>query len=536
MYNVFIVDDETIILSGIKFLIDWEKNDCVIMNTARNGRDALEKIRAFQPDIILCDIKMPIMDGVQLLEIVHREFPSIVFIMLTNLQEFHLVREAIHNRALDYLLKNQLDAPLLEEALAKAKKEHDQRRRLMQDDKFQYYDKIRQKELVQKACLEILFSADASSLSHAQFILAQNKMLDGYSVLYIPLDFSPLPNFQTLTNDSRTSLTAWEKELAARLCSSLFGENYLFIDTGQNDSLTVFLWGQGKNWEKKCALFSSKFSSASENITQVRPCVCSTPCFFGAGQIDQLRQSYFQAIEYFYLNGDTDFVGLSESLPSFEPLGLSGIGSQLEAELNSRNLTGCMLLLDKAIDRLKNTVHQKSQAAWLCNELYRSVSKALSSENLDTNTNAEIRMLITRSQVIRWIENLKNTIAAFLGFRASSKSAPVEKARQYVIDHVEEHISLQEAAEAVCISPSYLSTLFKQQYNQSFVSFINQTKVERACALIAEKNLLSREIAYQLGFENAYYFSKVFRRYTGMTPSEYKKSLKDNEQETAPSD
>ena len=155
MYNVFIVDDETIILSGIKFLIDWEKNDCVIMNTARNGSDALEKIRAFQPDIILCDIKMPIMDGVQLLEIVHREFPSIVFIMLTNLQEFHLVREAIHNRALDYLLKNQLDAPLLEEALAKAKKEHDQRRRLMQDDKFQYYDKIRQKELVQKACLEI---------------------------------------------------------------------------------------------------------------------------------------------------------------------------------------------------------------------------------------------------------------------------------------------------------------------------------------------------------------------------------------------
>ena len=59
MYNVFIVDDETIILSGIKFLIDWEKNDCVIMNTARNGRDALEKIRAFQPDIILCDSKMP---------------------------------------------------------------------------------------------------------------------------------------------------------------------------------------------------------------------------------------------------------------------------------------------------------------------------------------------------------------------------------------------------------------------------------------------------------------------------------------------
>ena len=77
---------------------------------------------------------------------------------------------------------------------------------------------------------------------------------------------------------------------------------------------------------------------------------------------------------------------------------------------------------------------------------------------------------------------------------------------------------------SVNISAGYLSTLFKKQYNQSFIGFINQVKVERACELIAEKKYLISEISYRLAFENAYYFAKVFRRYTGMSPSEWEKA------------
>ena len=87
MYKVMIVDDETIILSGIKFLVDWEKIGCVISATARNGEDALEQIRKMPPDIVLADINMPVMDGITLLSKVSQEFPHIVFIMLTNLEE-----------------------------------------------------------------------------------------------------------------------------------------------------------------------------------------------------------------------------------------------------------------------------------------------------------------------------------------------------------------------------------------------------------------------------------------------------------------
>lgn len=84
---------------------------------------------------------------------------------------------------------------------------------------------------------------------------------------------------------------------------------------------------------------------------------------------------------------------------------------------------------------------------------------------------------------------------------------------------------LQDAADYVCISPGYLSALFKKQYNQNFVDYINEVKTNRACELIREGKYRICEISYMLGFENAYYFTRVFKRHTGMTPTEYQKQL-----------
>ena len=526
MYNCLIVDDETIILSGIKFLIDWEKNDCAIMDTARNGRDALEKIRSCPPDIVLCDINMPVLNGMELLKICNEEFPSIVFVMLTNLQEFDLARDAIRYRAADYLLKVQLEAPALEESLQKAKKEYERRSKLAEADRMHFYDEKKARELVRDACLEILFSPDEEALKRAGEVLDKNHMLEGYGLVYIPFDYSEVPNAERLDAEARRELTAWEKELATRLCETVFGSSCLFISTGQTDCLTLFVWHQGKEWESRMALFSSKFSSASRNITQALPSILVTGCFYGKEQLSACRNEYFSLIQYFYLDELTSSRNLSGEPTVFEPLGLAGIGSQLENELNAKNLTGCTLLLDRAIRRIQETTHQKSQAIWLCNELYRCAAKALQDSSLnDTTVYAEIENLMTSRQVVGWIEKLKNSLTETIWQEANLKSEPVEKARQYVLSHIEDRLSLQDVADEVCISPGYLSTLFKKQYSQSFVSFINQAKVEHACRLIQERKYLISEISCRLSFENAYYFAKVFKRYMGMTPSEYEKSL-----------
>ena len=132
---------------------------------------------------------------------------------------------------------------------------------------------------------------------------------------------------------------------------------------------------------------------------------------------------------------------------------------------------------------------------------------------------------MTRQQVLRWIEKLKNSLVEVLWQDSNTRSEPVERARQYVLDHIEDRLLLQDVANEVCISAGYLSTLFKRQYHQSLVSFINQAKVEYACRLIQERKYRISEISFRLSFENAYYFARVFKKYMGMTPTEYEKSL-----------
>jgi two-component system response regulator YesN len=108
----------------------------------------------------------------------------------------------------------------------------------------------------------------------------------------------------------------------------------------------------------------------------------------------------------------------------------------------------------------------------------------------------------------------------------------VKKARQYILDNVEKRIMLQEVAEYVCISPGYLSTLFRREYKQNLVDFINQAKIDLACELLRENKYRINEISYKVGFDNAFYFTRVFHRRTGLTPSEYQARVRQGVKKT----
>ena len=142
MYQVLLVDDEPLILSGIKFMLDWNKNNCQIAGTARNGQQAMEKIRTLHPDIVICDIAMPGMTGTELLQLAAKEFPHVVFIMLTNHPDFQLAQHSLRYRAVDYLLKSDLEPEALERSLAAAQAECRTRAKLnrveMVDDYYLY--------------------------------------------------------------------------------------------------------------------------------------------------------------------------------------------------------------------------------------------------------------------------------------------------------------------------------------------------------------------------------------------------------------
>ena len=190
MYKVMIVDDETIILSGIKSLLDWEKNDCELVATARNGQDALEQIRRMPVDIVLVDLNMPVMDGITLMKTVNEEFPDIVFIVLTNLEEFELARQAMKYRAIDYLVKSRLEASRLEEVISRAKKERGTRTYRTVADAANHLKFDEQRKVVSKVIQEAVFFRGGKQREAYIEILKDSGVLSDYGYFYIPFEFT----------------------------------------------------------------------------------------------------------------------------------------------------------------------------------------------------------------------------------------------------------------------------------------------------------------------------------------------------------
>ena len=131
MYKVLLVDDEPLVLIGIKNILDWQSEECICIASATSGTEALQAVMADEPDIIIADINMPAMSGIELLRRTNEINPNIVFIMLTNLQDFDLAVKSLRFRAIDYLLKTKLDAKTLSDSLKNAKEESDSRRNSM---------------------------------------------------------------------------------------------------------------------------------------------------------------------------------------------------------------------------------------------------------------------------------------------------------------------------------------------------------------------------------------------------------------------
>lgn len=520
MYHILLVDDEPIILSGIKFLIDWEKINCKVVDTARNGQQALDKMRLLHPHIVICDISMPVLNGIQLLEQAAIESPDTVFIMLTNHSDFALARDALRFGAVDYLVKSELEAATLEKSLAHACNEWNNRAKLNRVTMVDDYLETNRATLLKDALLRS-FSKKPDAAANA--ILSENGVLQNYGAVCILLDFSGLTGYESLSQQELQRLVDWEEEICSKVARSMFPCCELCTQDGQG--LLLLCWGMTpKSWKTTLPLFAQKFAAASTTVTQIEPHLLASSLFFDETEFDDCHRQLFQLQTHFYLTGESGILYDDITPVLAESLYFSGFADRLKAELKAKNNAGCQALIDRAIERIETRPHKKSSAVCLCGELY-DVLLALP-DDFSSDMGKYLKHMMTRTHVVRWLQQLKNELGEYLGSSAIDKFALIEKAKEYVQNNIEKRIMLQDVADYVCISPGYLSALFKKQDNQNLMDYINQEKVKRACQFIRQGNHLVYEISHKLGYDNAYYFTRVFKRYMGQTPTEYQKGLR----------
>ena len=413
MYRILLADDEPIILSGLQTMLNWEQLDCTVAGTARNGKQALEFITRSHPDIVICDINMPLFSGLELIAACADQYPEIVFIMLTNHQDFHMAQQSLRSRAVDYLLKIELDEEKLAHSTRLAIAECEKRRKLFRASPYLHAETPLDAVLLRHVSVLLAGSGDEST-EKAIAGLARQKADHRCALSMLSMDPSHIPNIDMFTQDERIRLFSFHRSLVEDVAQKLFQDQPYAISPPEpgGDSILLFFWNLPDT--SVISRFHTKLTATLGDISQMQIVLLTSSILSG----QELRDLHLQA----------------ELL-------------RRELEVSPRSL----LFYDQSM----------------------------------------------------------------------GKADYVAAAKRYVEGHILERVLVQDVAAAIGITPNYLSSLFKKQLGQNFMDYVNATKINCACTLLRGGKHLVYEVSHMLGYDNAYYFTKVFKRYMKVTPTEY---------------
>lgn len=527
MLKILIVDDEPLVQIGIKSMINWTDYGLEVCGTAVNGEAALALIREYAPEIVITDIKMPIMNGLDLIKACREEFGSIpLFIVLTSYEEFALIKQALTYQVVDYLIKLELDADTLGDCIrrtlerleelknSKAYKQSGGRPTLQS-----YHDKFFIR------LLHNLFD------SREQFeIQLQDLRLDFSGGAYLACHGEIHSDFAAHMDTSKQM--------------NLYSSSLQIIQNILSKYLSCYVISLDKQHFAVVCLFSRKEDVDSGGIRSAMDNACAMAHNYfnvwlsiGIGSpVDdpmKISLSYQEARQAFGL------ADRQEPVVSFSQKGPSSCRSSFNIALFRNALTQAFEEFDT--DVLHRTLteitelfsanpdHYLQAMDGACNILYLALS--LLPDGEDTLQEIFVsfpdgcRSIYRQkdvAQIIQWLIILRDGLCSILKSRRKTyKDHVVSNVQKYINSHIEERLTLNDVAAVFGLSPNYLSALFRKNCQIGFSEYITQKKISRAKALLLQEDLKIYEVAEQLGFESAFYFSKVFKKVEGISPREY---------------
>lgn len=529
MIKLLIVDDEPLVQIGIKSMLNWADYGIEICGTAMNGEVALSMIEEFSPQLVITDIKMPIMNGLDLVKTCRERYGSIpVFIMLTSYEEFQLVRTALSYQVADYLVKLELTPTALEESIGRAlERLREYQASLAYKDSGQppllqsYQDKFFLRLLhslfeneeqfqYQAGDLKLDFSDACYIAAHCEIHesgqqqMSQEQLMNLYSsslqmvreILsrYLPcyvvsLD---LKHFSLIFHFPAQEELDWNLVLEAlhNACSMVHNYFSVWLSAGLGGPVDSPLQIARSYQEARQA---AALTSESAPVTRFADIAEDSDAFHNYFNLSLFREAIIKAFEEF----DTDV--LSDTIEE-----LCGLFSS----------SGCRLL--QAMDGA-------------CNILYLAISLLPDGEKTVAGIFEDvpagyrsIYQAASPQQVVDWLRILRDGLCQVLkSKRKTYKDNVVAGVQKYIDSHVEDRLLLNEVAGVFGLSPNYLSSLFKKTCSIGFTEYVTQKKISLAKSLLLEQDMKIYEAADRLGFESAFYFSKVFKKVEGISPREF---------------
>lgn len=497
MYKVLVVEDMDLTRDDIVHLIDWEKHGFELLPDARNGKIGLEYARRYQPDIVITDIKMPVMTGLDMVEALMKLEKKPAVILLTAYEEFELAKRALQMGVQTFMLKYEIDEEVLLRELNRCveglkRQKNIEELRLRQ--KLRYIMKgnlevpgAEENVLGWKGSVSLLFlqipSLDSREILNEekiQDILEQNIEAEKFRVVYMRergLVIFRKDRLYLSEVQDRDSVKHFAAQVQ-RVIEQEFGKNTAIAIGGSikaNKDIPVC-------WQRAERVMGNY-------VFEKGSCILETP-----PEEDKINMSQTLKENVREIEGDLENGNFLQALETLE---------RIRTELvRSRNL----YWYKKVVNRL----------------LYLLEEKSLEAEQKEAEEKVgALKEEYGRMTVFGFCERFKE-IAEILEEEESEQfSGKIRRAKAYIREHYAQDISLNELADHMGMNPMYLSRLFKKEMGMNFSAYLTKVRVEKAIELLKQGDYKIYEVSQMVGYQTVQYFSKVFKKETGKSPKDF---------------
>lgn len=535
MITAMIVDDEPIIRKGIKTEIDWESIGIQVIDEAANGRDGLAKALIKKPDIVITDIKMPIMDGIKLSAALKEKLPKTKVVFLSGYSDVDYLRQAIKLNAVDYLLK-PVSLQELVNLMVKLKSRIEQETVDYKNQLLSNQLLIRNLPWIRNKCINQFIGG---SITEEEFRYQAEKVMHinltgpTYQMVAFNID-----NYYQMVSrgEKETDLL---KYAVSNIASEILEKAArVTICDGGDSTLLALLSTEAAVGEvveccKEIQFYIRKYYNISVTI--------------GIGekveQLSELKISCLQAkkaVESKISEGNNRIIVMNGDANNKNTGAKLFLSAKEEKELIEKTELLSKIQMQQVLDDLFRKYFygqpvDRKTAEQLCMNLILIAVRELQQGQLapekvlqqDYYYYDEISKYETLTDLELWIKSIFNKVLYALETQRSSKYKNIVTAGiEYVKNHYKENIMVTDVANYVFVTPNYFSKVFKEETGENFTEWLGKYRIECAKQLMTRQpNMKNYQVAEEVGFSDYKYFTYIFKKHTGYTPNTYKQLM-----------
>ncbi len=539
MLRTFLAEDEIVVRENIKKMVPWEQYGFELVGEASDGEMALPLIKKLKPDLLITDIKMPFMDGLTLSKVVRKELPDIKIVILSGYDDFNYAKEAISIGVEDYLLKPITKNAFLERLCEIRKRyEHEKSQR-------EYYEQFHREiqEYEQNSSRDFFEGLISGTMDAGEIYRRADKMgLDIVAEAYNILIFT-LESESTAAGQSET-YSEWEARAREKIEALFADHSYAMLFRNNVFSYGVLVKEQKENQGENTRVCVESIRDALSNGPTEQS------WFIAAGEpverLSNVKRSYNTAMQtfarrYLYDGHILYYRDLKEEEMAkddgryLKKVDINAIDPAIIQKFLSSGLkeeTGNFVRdyfhaigkepLTSMVFRSYVILNIRFSVLSFLNRLGYGAAALEESEK----ENALEQGGVSMETAMDYAEKILQKAIEIRDKNSGNKNRSIlENSIEYIKNHyMDENMSLNAVAQVANISANHFSALFSQNIGQTFIEYLTGIRMEHAKELLRCTGKRASEIALEVGYKDSHYFSYLFKKTQGMTPSDYRKA------------